>query len=363
MGLNLWSTADPAPVSVEIYRCEFDGRNLLPLANTYAMLIYCGTNIPQNTDTDPQVTDELPLPTACTIIMRDSIVANYTTYEASVVSTTPRGTRRRVQLSSYPINSGPVFQAINSLNADTYIEVVNNTFVNIDRTALVVNNFINATIEHNQFVNCSGRSIGNFAAVLMQGNPVYSTWPDESNTDPPGKPRWSISYNRAYQEKTILTPMAANSGYPKFLSGFYLADLSANTTACIFGNDIQSYPVAWTFTDFNLTVLLSCPGPGDNPRPFPDALRFLRFIANHTNCSRPDMNGTVYDLVITFQGTHTEATKDAIVCNFCCPPGPPTACWVDQSTILFNPSTFTVSSVSSDSLSLSRRFLSSFPCL
>lgn len=128
MGLNLWSNGDPAPVSVEIYRNEFDGRNLLPLTNTYALLIGCGTIIPQNSDSDPQLTDELPDPTACTIIMHDSVVANYTSYAASVVSITPHGTRRRVLLTDYPVNSGAVFVALNPLNADTFIDVSNNTY-------------------------------------------------------------------------------------------------------------------------------------------------------------------------------------------------------------------------------------------
>lgn len=142
-----------------------------------------------------------------------------------------------------------------------------NRFLNIDDTPLTISNFINATIEYNlyvtafstfsalmvliyfhSFINCSGRSIQNFAVLIMQGNPSYSTEPDESNTFPPGKPYWSISYNTAYQEKTILTPYAANQGYPKLLSGFYLGDVSENTTMCIFGNIIQTYPVGWTFT-------------------------------------------------------------------------------------------------------------------
>lgn len=172
----------------------------------------------------------------------------------------------------------------------------------------------------------------------MQGNSLYSTEPDVSNTFPPGIGYWVISDNVAYQEKTILTPYAANTGYPKLLNGFYLAGLPQNTTLCIFNNTIQTYPIAWDFTDFNLTILLSCPAPGENPHPFPDALRFMRFIAGHSNCTAPQMNGTIHDLETTFQGTHVEATKDALYCDFCCPVGPPTACWVDISTILFNPS-------------------------
>lgn len=79
-GFNLWSSADPAPVSLEIYRNEFDGRHLLPFGNTYALLIYCGTIFPTNDQTAPEQTDALPIPTSCTIIMHDSIVANFTTY-------------------------------------------------------------------------------------------------------------------------------------------------------------------------------------------------------------------------------------------------------------------------------------------
>ena len=337
VGFNLWSSADPAPVSVEIYRNEFDGRNLLPVANTYALLIYCGTIFPTNDQTTPEQTDALPLPTSCTIIMHNSTVANFTTYDARIVSTTARGRNRRVQLANYPISSGAVFIALNRLNANTYAEIINNTFLNIDRTPLTLRGFINATIEFNLSINGSGRSIGNTAACFIEGNNLYSTEPDESNDEPPGRGYYSIRNNTWYQEKTILTPFGSNFAFPVMLPGFYLRSLPQNTTLCIFGNVIKNYPVGWRFTDFNLTILVSCPAPGQVVG-FPDALRYMRFVALNNGCENPDINGTVYDLETTFQGSHTEATRDALHCEFCCPPGPPTACWVDLSTILFNPS-------------------------
>lgn len=76
------------------------------------------------------------------------------------------------------------------------------------------------------------------------------------------------------------------------LPGFYLRSLPPSTILCIFGNVIQNYPVGWRFTDFNLTIMTSCPAPGQVVG-FPDALRFMRFIALNNGCQRPDINGTV----------------------------------------------------------------------
>lgn len=74
-----------------------------------------------------------------------------------------------MQLINYPIRSGAVFIAINRLNANTYAEILNNRFLNIDRTPLTVRGFINATIEFNRSINGSGRSIGNTAACFIEG--------------------------------------------------------------------------------------------------------------------------------------------------------------------------------------------------
>ncbi len=331
LGLDLWGTGEPAPVSFESYRCEYDGRNLIPLNNIFAVLVYCGTIFPANDQTAPENTDELPLPTSCRIYFHDNIIANFTSFDASVVSTTARGLVRRVQLTDYPYSSGAAFLAINTLNADTYAELINNTFINIDRTAVTVRGFINATIVGNIGYNISGRSVGNTAAVFLEANNHYSTVPDVSNDNAaPPTPLWIFNNNTFSQEKTILTPFGANTAFPVMLPGAYFRAFSANTTLCIFGNNFQSYPVGFRFTDFNLTVLTSCPAPGQVVG-FPDAQRFLRFVAENNGCLNPDVNGTVYDLEVSFAGTALEATRDAVFCNFCCPPGPPTACWYDSS--------------------------------
>ena len=336
LGINLWSTGGTAPVSFESYRCDYDGRNLVPLNNVYAVLIYCGTIIPGNDQTAPQETDELPLPTTCTVIFNGNNVDNFTSFDASRVSTTTRGLVRRVKLNNYPFASGPVFIALNSLNAASSITCLNNTISNIDRTALTIRNFINATIEDNIAYNCSMRSIGNTACMFFEANPAYSTVPDVSNDDPPGAPLWTFNRNRASQEKTALTPYGANTAFPVLMPGLYFRAFSQNTTFCMFNNTVKTYPIAVRFTDFNFTVLRTCPAPGQ-VLGFPDAQRFLRFIAENNFCENPDLNGTIHDLEISFQGTALEAIRDAIFCDFCCPPGPPTACWVDLSTILFNP--------------------------
>lgn len=337
LGINLWSTGGTAPVSFESYRCDYDGRNLLPLSNVYSLLIYCGTIIPGNDQTAPQETDQLPLPTSCRIYFNGNSVANFTSYDASRVSVTTRGLVRRVKLTNYPFASGPVFYALNSLNTDTAIECLNNTIENIDRTALTIRNFINATIEGNIMYNCSMRSIGNTACVFLEANGAYSTVPDVSNDEPPGAPLWKFNSNRMSQEKVALTPYTANTAFPTLVPGLYVRAFSANTTFCMFNNTIKTYPIGTRFTDFNFTVLKSCPAPGQVVG-FPDAQRYLRFIAENNGCQNPDINGTIHDLEITFAGTALEAIRDAIYCDLCCPPGPPTACWVDTTTILFNPS-------------------------
>lgn len=337
LGINLWSTGGTAPVSFESYRCDYDGRHIIPLSNVYAVLIYCGTILPGNDQTAPQETDELPLPTACTVIFNDNHVDNFTSYDASAVAVTARGRVRRVKLTNYPFASGPVFIALNSLNAASSITCINNTISNIDRTALTVRNFINATIEDNVAYNCSMRSIGNTACMFFEGNPAYSTEPDVSNDHPPGRAWWTFNRNSASQEKTALTPYGANSAFPVLMPGAYFRAFPENTTLCMFNNSITTYPIAARFTDFNFTVLRTCPAPGQVIG-FPDAQRYLRFVAENNFCENPDLNGTVHDLEISFAGTALEAIRDAIFCDMCCPPGPPAACWVDSSTILFNPS-------------------------
>lgn len=364
LGINLWSTGGTAPVSFESYRCDYDGRNLLPLSNVYSLLIYCGTIIPGNDQTAPQETDQLPLPTSCRIYFNGNNVANFTSYDASRVSVTTRGLVRRVKLTNYPFASGPVFYALNSLNTDTAIECRNNTIENIDRTALTIRNFINATITGNTMYNCSLRSIGNTACVFLEANGAYSTVPDISNDEPPGAPLWTFNDNRMSQEKVALTPYTANTAFPTLVPGLYVRAFSANTTFCMFNNTIKTYPIGARFTDFNFTVLKSCPAPGQVVG-FPDAQRYLRFIAENNGCQNPDINGTMHvftvfsvqsisslslflflffldllvssdgtyffpfshDLEITFAGTALEAIRDAIYCDLCCPPGPPTACW------------------------------------
>lgn len=374
IGLNLWQSGEPLPYDgffpsckkklisffrydIEIYDCVFDGRMVDLHATSLAMLFSCGTQFGVNqygvsTDVrqNPQ-NNALPPLSNCTFILMNSFVQNFTSFAPTPVNN--RG--NTIILASFPYTSGLQITCVNVLNTNTTVIIVNNTFTNIDRTAITVIQPINATITDNRLYNVSGRSNGNVAALYYQGNPSFSTQVGVSQIDLPGAingtyPQALVMIDRNYmdQNKTILTPYDARKANLVLLVSMWIRAISDNTTLCIRNNSIRDLPIGLRVSDFVQSIMASCLTP-PNAINFPDIERFLRGIADERQCAlnnitRPllhgtapppallpgmyGITGTVHDIEESFADAHLELQGNVIYCDACCPPQPPPVCYI-----------------------------------
>jgi hypothetical protein len=164
LGDNLWQTGDPIPWWLELHNTSFDGRNIQLNASMLSLLAYVGVTSPPVLNQAPQTT-ALPGPSNGTFIMQNCTTENFTCYDQYAPAPNQPGRANSVVLNNFPFTSGVQVTFVNLLNTNTTCVIVNNTFVNIDRTSLAVIGPINATITDNLIFNGSGRSYGNVAAL------------------------------------------------------------------------------------------------------------------------------------------------------------------------------------------------------
>jgi hypothetical protein len=356
-GQNLWQSGDVTPQIVEIEDCIFDGNNVIPTSNVFALQFYMGVIIPNamsgSVQSNPaaatanELTSQLPPKTRAFFRFDNNVVQNFTQFYPRV--TTPNRYRQdTVQLGDYPWTTGLDVTFINILNTMTMCLIRNNTFWNIDRTACSIRFPINITFTGNYGGNISGRSVGNAAAVYIEGNPLYSTAPDVTNEDPQYPAFIELANNYFYQLKEILVNYTQAKSNIQLLVGIWFRKLPLNATFCINNNSFFTYPIAARFGDFAENIWTPCLTPPNNIF-FPDGLRFLRAIAHQMQCNYrgdpvnetglPGLNGTSHDIEWAFIDAYLEAVGSVFYCDRCCPPEPPDVCYVEPPGVdfLFTP--------------------------
>jgi hypothetical protein len=238
-------------------------------------------------------------------------------------------------------------QFVNFYNTNTTCVIVNNTFTNIDRTAIAVMGPINITITDNYCGNNTGRSAGNVAGIYVQGNPYFSTKYGVSQINVPGAvngtyPNALVTIDRNYmdQNKTVLAPYDNRKENLVRVVHIWLRQVS-NATVCFRNNSVRGMPIGVRFSDFNQSMLATCLTYPNNVF-FPDIQRYLRAIANEYQCTPVNatlnetlplglygVNGTYHDFEESFTDAHMELYGNVVYCDACCPPVPPLVCYVE----------------------------------
>lgn len=296
LGSNLWQTGDPPPFDVRWMRVDLDGNNVIPVTTSFALQASIGALDEVILDNSEEDT-ALPPPSNGTFFFWNCSVQNFTTFTERPVK--PQHNRlNHVKLHHWPWTSGIDVTFTQQYNVNSTACVIGNRFENIDRTAVAIRYAVNLTFIDNTGVNISGRSEGVSGGLYFQGNPYYSNVSGDSAEYPPGVSFWRIERNNFTQQKPVLVEFTAHKANLVRVVMMEVRDLPINATLCIKHNTMLNMPIAVRFTNFPQSILATCLTP-PNQVFFPDVLRFLRAVANESQCT----NETMFDPYFGFVGT------------------------------------------------------------
>jgi len=332
LGANIWSFGgSDFPNDVRFYRCNFDGRNVDPHGNSYALFFILGDATTINYNQVNPLNNGLPGYTEAHFAMINCTIKNFRFFQDVEVDPIT-GARQLAQ--GFPETSGLYLMFGNRAYCNSSVYMEGNNASNIDRSFVEIYYAGNLTFINNSAWNCSGNSRGNSACVYLEGDQYHTAalpnmWLSY----------WVIENNNITSNRTLQYPTTLSRSNIVYVSSFWIATLADGSTFCFKNNTCWGLPIGVRFLNIKYSnpngTLISCLTP-PNKVFFPDFARSLRALANESQCwvtypgGYGGINGTMHDWIYSWTTTALEMHGGAIICDDCCPLQEPTNCYIDQ---------------------------------
>lgn len=320
---------------------EFDGRYIQPSTQMYVLDLSVGVYLPINVY-KPQ-TNKLPPATQSFWDMRNSIVRRL----RSITTDGAVGGGNYVNVPGrYPSFDAIRITWVNRINTNSIANYRNNTMQDVDRNGLYLVAANIQLVDNCTFNNCSGRALGNYGCVRLQGNDVSKLiGPNTKNFDATAvflaTPAQLLHTDTHYlNTRPVLYPQNGMASQPGYVQALWTDGWPNTTDYCILNSTSDGLPLGMRESSTANFTLLQCSlyptlvGPT-----FPDRARYLRSQCTAGYLS--GMQGTVHDMAYGIQQTDMFAETiwcDSTLPDFpCCPLVTPPQCWVVQTPSLLDP--------------------------